>query len=381
MDMKNLNWIELDRQAILKNLKSLQKLSGDKVKLYPALKANGYGHGLEPMVEILARSETPGITLHSTVEAEISRKAGWDKKILLVGPVAPDDIDSIVRLDLEPTIFELSFLEQLGKYSQKNNIEIKLHLKLETGTHRQGLLSSELNKAASTIKKYRFLKVAGLSTHFANIEDTINHRYAKGQLAEFKKQSAALKKLGISYESRHTACSAALLLFKETYFDIARPGISLYGYWPSRETYLSYRLGGGENSILNPALSLYSRITQIKSVPADSFIGYGCTYRSSARLKIAVLPIGYSDGIDRGLSNLGYVLIRGRRAPIRGRICMNLMMVDVTDIKGVKLWDQATIIGGDKKEHITADHIAGWCQTINYEILSRLSQNIPRLVV
>jgi alanine racemase len=160
-----------------------------------------------------------------------------------------------------------------------------------------------------------------------------------------------------------------------------RPGIAVYGYWPSRETYVSYRLGGGKNSILKPAISFHARITQIKTVEADSFVGYGCTYRTSTRSKIAVLPVGYSDGVDRRLSNFGYVLINGKRAPIRGRVCMNLIMVDITDIPKVKLYDMATIIGRDGTEEITADTHAGWCQTINYEILARLSPALPRIIL
>jgi len=381
MDKKTLSWIEIDRKAIINNVANLSMLAGSKVAVAAAVKANAYGHGLREMVTILRSTPTPYIALHSTAEAETARAAGWEHKILMVGGIAPDDIDAIVRLDLEPTVFEPSFLETLGKFGRKLKMAVPVHLKLETGTHRQGLIEKELPKVAAILKKYRELTVVGISTHFANIEDTTDHSYARGQLQEFKRLAANLKKIGINPQTRHTACSAALLLFKNTYFDMVRPGIALYGYWPSKETYVSYRLGGGKNSILTPALSFRSRITQIKTVEADSFVGYGCTYRTSSRSRIAILPVGYSDGIDRRLSNLGYVLIKGRRSPIRGRVCMNLIMVDITDIPGVKLYDPATIIGSDGSERITADTHAGWCQTISYEILARLSPLLPRFIV
>lgn len=381
MDKRLLNWIEIDSAAIKNNVANLLRLAGPKVKLAAAVKANGYGHGLPEMVAILKETKVSHLALHSTAEADTAREAGWDRRIMLVGPVAPDDIDAIIRLDLEAAVFELSFLDQLGKFCHRSKVSARIHLKLETGTHRQGLTEKEISKAAVTLKKFPELKLAGLSTHFANIEDTTDHSYAMTQLDQFKHLAGVLAKRGIVPEFRHTACSAAVLLFRNTYFDLVRPGISIYGYWPSRETYVSYRLGGGKNSILTPALSFKARITQIKSVAADSFVGYGCTYRTSSRAKIAVLPVGYSDGIDRRLSNLGYVLIKGKRAPIRGRICMNLIMVDITDIPGVKLYDTATIIGRDGREKITADTHAGWCQSISYEILSRLSPLIPRRLV
>jgi len=375
-----LSWIEIDRKAITQNIANLSRLAGPKVKIAAALKANAYGHGLPQMVTILADTDVPYLALHSTTEAETARAAGWTRRIMLVGGIAPGDIDAVVRLDLEPTIFEPSAIPPLGRLARKSKVSIPVHLKVETGTHRQGLVEKELPKVTQNLEKYPEIKIAGVSTHFANIEDTTDHGYARDQLKEFKRLAAVLKRLGIKPRARHTACSAAVLLFKETYFDLVRPGISVYGYWPSKETYVSYRLGGGKNSILTPALSFRSRITQIKTVEADSFIGYGCTYRTSSRSRIAILPVGYSDGIDRRLSNLGYVLIHGKRSPIRGRVCMNLIMVDITHIPGVKLYDTATIIGTDGTEKITADTHAGWCRTINYEILARLSPLLPRFI-
>ncbi|NMC43835.1 MAG: alanine racemase [candidate division Zixibacteria bacterium] len=379
--MKHLTWIDIDRKTILANVRNLGRLAGTKVALAAAVKANGYGHGLAEMTAILMDSPVEYLALHSTLEAEAAREAGWDRKILLVGGIAPEDIDAVLRLDIEPTVFDIGFIESLGRLCRRSKTAARVHIKLETGTNRQGFNRKELDRAATVLKKYPELKVEGASTHFANIEDTTDHTYAMYQLDRFKALVEQLKAKGIVQYRRHTACSAALLLFKDTYFDLVRPGIALYGYWPSKETYVSYKLEGGRNSILKPALSWYSRITQIKTVEADSFVGYGCTYRTSTRSTIAIIPVGYCDGFDRRLSNLGYVLVKGKRAPIRGRICMNLTMIDITDIPGVKVYDTVTIIGTDGKEQITADTHAGWCQSINYEVLSRLSPLIPRQVV
>lgn len=217
--------------------------------------------------------------------------------------------------------------------------------------------------------------------HFANIEDTTNHEYAEFQLRNFRSLVAAMSALKIKPDIRHTASSAAAILFKKTHFEMIRPGIAVYGHWPSKETYLSYRLKGGQNDLFKPVLSWKTRITQLKQLPPDSFVGYGCTYRTTTATRLAVLPIGYYDGYDRALSNRAYVLVGDRRAPVRGRICMNLTMVDTTDIKKVKLEDVAIIIGKGTRESISAEQVADWSGTINYEILARLSPLTPRLIV
>jgi alanine racemase len=231
-------------------------------------------------------------------------------------------------------------------------------------------------------KKYRYLgKPLGASTHFANIEDTTSHEYAQFQLENFNELIALLRRSGVAPKIRHTASSAALMLFEKTHFELVRPGLAVYGHWPSKETYLSYRLQGKKNNILTPVLSWKTRVTQIKDVPADSFVGYGCSYRTTTPTRLAILPVGYYDGYDRALSNQAYVLIKGKRAPVRGRVCMNLMMVDITDIKGVRLEEEVTLIGREGREALPAEQLAQWAGTINYELLSRLSSNITRITV
>jgi alanine racemase len=299
----------------------------------------------------------------------------------MVGPVAPEQAEAVIRLELEPTVVEPKFIRALGGLCRTSGMKAKVHIKLETGTHRQGVEGKALEAVLSALRRYPELIVEGASMHFANIEDTTDHSYAKKQLTRFREQLRELRRKEIKPRLSHTACSAALLLFENTYCDMVRPGISIYGYWPSKETYVSYRLQGGKNNALQPALSFRAKITQIKDVPSGRFIGYGCTYRTTTRSRIAILPVGYADGVDRRLSNLGYVLVRGRRAPIRGRVCMDLVMIDVTNIPRVKAYDTATLIGSDGAETISAATWADWCGTIHYEILARLSPLLPRRIV
>ncbi|MBU8933268.1 MAG: alanine racemase [candidate division Zixibacteria bacterium] len=378
---QELSWIELSRKALKKNITSLVKLAGGR-KLAICVKANAYGHGLPEIVKLLTdTNQVDCLTVHSLEEAEVCRDSGWLRPIMVLGPIPHDRLESVLKLNLEPVICDRSTLSRLGKLGDKAAIRLRTHLKLETGTNRQGISSDELGGIAAVYKKHASLQLPyGASSHFANIEDTTNHEYAEYQLKLFNQLVRRMTKLGIKPRVRHTACSAALILFDKTRFDLVRPGISAYGHWSSKETYLSYRLDGGGNDLFTPVLSWKTRITQLKKVPSDSFIGYGCTYRTTTPSRLAVLPIGYADGYDRSLSNVAHVLIHGRRAPVRGRVCMNIVMVDVTHIKGVRLHDEVTLIGSSSAETVTAEQLAAWAGTINYEILARIGRNLLRIV-
>jgi alanine racemase len=379
MKNDNLTWVELDKKALKKNLKSIYRLAGKRL-IAAAVKANAYGHGLKEIVSLLNNEKIDYLAVHTIDEAADARRYGWQKNILCVGYIPLCDLDFAFDFDLEPTVYNIETVKTLGKITKDRERKISIHLKIETGTNRQGVEKSKVKKFIGEIKKYPGLTLKGVSTHFANIEDTTDHTYANYQLKLFKDIVADIRKLGARPKLLHTACSAALLLFENTKLDLVRPGIALYGLWPSKETYLSYRLEGGSNYILSPVLSWKTRVAQIKDVPRNSYIGYGCTYRTTSRTKLAVLPVGYYDGYDRGLSNLSYVLIKGKRAPVRGRVCMNLMMVDITDIRGVKLEDEVTLLGKDSTEVITADQMASWANTVNYEIISRINTNIARII-
>ena len=223
--------------------------------------------------------------------------------------------------------------------------------------------------------------IEGISSHFANIEDTTDHSYPRLQLENFKRIIQKLEKNQIEIPVKHIACSASTILFPETYFDIVRLGIGMYGLWPSKETYLSCILQKRQPLSLKPVLSWKTRIAQIKRVPKGAFLGYGCTFRTTRETTLAVLPTGYFDGYSRSLSNSSYVLIKGHRAPLRGRVCMNFIMVDITDIPGVSLEDEVTLLGPDGKEVISANDLATLSNTINYEIVTRINPLLPRVII
>ncbi|MEW6686973.1 MAG: alanine racemase [Candidatus Edwardsbacteria bacterium] len=376
-----LTWVEIERGALTHNLKEFRRLIGKKRTLAAVVKANAYGHGISQVSEIAVQTEADWLAVNSLEEALILQEKKIKKPILVLGYVPISNLKTAIKHGFRLTVYNRETIQHLSKEARKIKKRALLHLKVETGTNRQGITEENLLSYVRRIKQEPYLKLEGLSTHFANIEDTTDHSYAQCQLEKFKRILSILQKERVKIPIRHTACTAATILFPETYFEMVRVGIGLYGLWPSKETYLSCLQNGKKAISLKPVLTWKTRIAQIKTVPAGSFIGYGCTFRTSRKTRLAILPVGYYDGYDRGLSNLAYVLINGKRAPVRGRICMNITLVDVTDIPQAKLEDEVVLLGKQDKEKITAEYLAGLCGSINYEIVSRINSEIPRIVI
>jgi len=258
---------------------------------------------------------------------------------------------------------------------------VPLQLKLETGTYRQGLELADAMQLASHIENTDGVMLEGVSSHFANVEDTIHHDVARRQLDRFDEMVGALRSAGHAVQVRTMANSAATILWPHAHLEVVRPGIAVYGMWPSRETYLSAMLVGRHEIELRPALTWCTKIVQLKDVPPGADVGYGCTFRTTTQSRIAVLPVGYYDGYDRSLSNLSHVLVRGHRAPVRGRVCMNMTMVDVTHVPDVALGDEVVLLGRQGDEEVSAETIGDWAGTINYEVTTRIIEAIPRIAV
>jgi alanine racemase len=336
--------------------------------------------------------ETKGLWfgVDSINEALSLRKAGMTNPILVLGYVPLDRLAEAAQYDLRLTVYNPETIDALGKLRTSNiklPTSIKLHVKVETGTYRQGVLPEDLSDFFARIKKYPNLEVEGVSSHFANIEDTTDHSYAERQLDAYKRIVGRLKGPpageageGVSPKIHHMAASAATILFPETHFDMVRVGISLYGLWPSRETLVSAK----EKKVkleLKPVLSWKTRIAQIKKVKAGESVGYGLTERVSSDSLIAILPVGYYDGFDRKLSSVGNVLIGGKRCKLLGRVFMNMITVDVTHVPAVKIEDEAVLIGDQESERVSAEDLAGKIGTINFEVVARINPLLPRIIV
>lgn len=381
MKKKLLQWVEIDSKALGHNLNEFRRLVGENRLLLATVKANAYGHGLEEVSGVALRAGVDWLGIHSLEEGIRLRQSGFDCPILVLGYVALDDLESAVKHDLRLTVYSMETVRRLALFQPVQGKKILLHVKVETGTYRQGIRMDDVLPFIKKVNAYPTLTVEGVSSHFANIEDTTDHSYARYQLRNFQEICRLLEKEEIEIPVKHIACTAAVILFPETLFDMVRVGIGMYGLWPSKETYVSCLLRDREPVCLNPVLSWKTRIAQLKKIPKGGYIGYGCTYRTTRETSLAVLPVGYYDGYSRAFSNISHVLIRGQRAPVRGRVAMNFIMVDVTDISGVEEEDEVVIIGKSGDERITADALASFAGTINYEIVTRINPQIPRIIL
>ncbi len=375
------SWVEVSRKALSGNVRRFKSHVGSAVQLAAVVKANAYGHGLVEASRVVLDAGADWLAVNTVEEAAQLRKAGIQAPTISLAYVPFALLEEAVALDLRLTVYNFETVERLGGITERMKRRANLHIKVETGTNRQGVRDDELVRLAQAVIKHPYLNLEGLSTHYANIEDVTEHHFAEGQLNNFLEACALLERNGIRAPVKHTACTAAAILFRNTLFNMARVGIGLYGLWPSKETKISAQQAGIALNELAPALTWKTRIAQLKTVPLGATIGYGCTDLATGDTRIAVLPVGYYEGYDRRLSSLGYVLIRGRRAPVRGRVCMNMIMTDVTNIPDAALEDEAVLIGRQGADSVSAETLAGKIGSINYEVVSRINPQLPRIVV
>jgi alanine racemase len=375
-------YIEINRENLVHNLNLFKKLT--QKKLMFVVKANAYGHGLK---EIVGITKNLGIieyyAVDSVSEALQLKQIDDKKKILVLGWSDGNELETLILNGFETVAPSIDFLKTVDRLARKLKIKASVHLKVETGTGRMGMPpESVLEMFSVSPFPYRGIDIVGIYSHFANIEDTTNHSYAQYQLEIFQN---LLDRLNNPLLLKHFSCSASTLLFPETYFDIVRVGISGYGYWPSKQTYISHieQNKNAENSHpieLKPVLSWYAGTAQVKTLGKGDAIGYGLSYRTFNKTKIIIVPVGYYDGYDRKLSNISTIIVNGVKAPVRGRICMDMFMAEVTHIKNIQAGDRVTLLGRDGNEAIDANELAELAGTINYEILARINPLIPRTI-
>ena len=376
-----LNWVEIDGLALRDNIAAFRRRLTAGTRFGAVVKSNAYGHGMLGVARIAAEAGADWLCVNGVDEGIALRDAGLTLPVLVMGYIPLDVLDEVASRGLQPVVYNVETLDRLDRAALARGVRVPVHLKVETGTHRQGIAERDVPAFVERIGSHRALRLAGMTTHFANIEDSTNHEFAEGQIAAFGRIAETVSRLHPEPVLRHCACSAAVLLFNRTHLDLARVGISMYGLWPSKETYVSCLERGKPSLDLRPVLSWKSRIAQVKDVPEGGDVGYGRTWRATRPTRIAVLPVGYYEGYGRELSNLAHVLIRGRRAPIRGRVCMNMCMADVTDIPGAYIEDEVVLLGRQGDETLVAEQLAAWAGTISYEIVSRIHPALPRVVV
>ncbi len=378
---ERLSWCEISSTALSRNLLGFRAVTGAAVILAPVVKSNAYGHGLELASAIFVKAGADALCVNDLWEAARLRGAGFDVPIHVVGRITPEQAEEAVDLGVSAVVYDLGLIDALDAAATARDTRFRAHIKLETGTNRQGLCMPDAAALVARIDASRGVKAAGASMHFADVEDTTDHVFARSQLARFEQMVAALGLAGRPGFVRSVANSAATILWPGAHFEMVRPGIGAYGMWPSNETFVTAALTSRNQIDLRPALAWKTVVVQTRDVPPDDFIGYGRTFRATTPLTVAIIPVGYYDGFDRRLNGGAHVLVNGRRAPVRGRICMNMAMVDVTGIPDVHPGSEVVLIGRSGDEEISAEMFGAWCGTINYEVTCRISETIPRVQV
>ena len=391
-------WVEVDLEAIRHNARVLKTLCAP-AQLAPVIKSEAYGHGmLEVAQAVLEDGELWGLCLVYPEEGIRLRQAGVDCRLLVLGPLLEFEMESAIEHRLEVAVYSFEQAEQLSAACRRLGQTIGVHLKVDTGLSRLSHTPEEAHNLVRRLMALEGLELVGIYSHLADAEG-LDQTYTLHQYQRFQTLLERLETEEILPPCRHMAASAAGMLLEQTRLDMVRAGIALYGLWPAEETRL-LMLGSRQNllelvnkpfadsgeietldDLLHPALSFKTRILQIKWIEAGSKVGYGCTFETQRRTRIAVLPMGYAEGFDRHLSNCGEVLVRGRRARVLGRVCMNLTTVDVTDIEGVQPDDEVVLIGGQGDNYLSAAEMAAKIGTIHYEVVTRIPASVPRIYV
>jgi alanine racemase len=362
--------LAVDLAALEQNYHRLRRRCEPQVKMLAVVKADAYGHGLLPVARRLAAAGADYLGVGSLEEGLMLRRADITLPVLLLLGILPEEAAAAVAADLEVTLFRLDVAQALATAAANQGKKARVHIKVDTGMGRLGLLPEDILAFLAALKKMRHLKLMGLISHLA-VADQEDKAYTHRQIQEFVDLLDAAREAKFKLPLSHIANSAALSELPQAHLGMVRPGLMLYGSPPAPDR--------PPPLALDPVMSLSAQVLQVKRLPPGSSISYGCTYTTPDWCDIAVLPVGYCNGYSRLMSNRGQVLVQGRRAPIRGRVCMNLTMADVTGIPDVKEGQRAVFLGEDGEEQLRAEELAEWAQTISYEIYCSLgSANIKR---
>jgi alanine racemase len=373
-------WVEINSRALASNINALKALMDPGVRFCAVLKANAYGHGMREVSTIVHQQGVDAFAVDTIDDALALRDIFPSALILVLGYTMFDRFKDALRSDIHLTLYDKEGIELAQRIGAEIAKPFQIHIKIETGTHRQGVLPEDQDDIIRLIQRSPMVRVSGISTHFANIEDSRNPEYATRQFSRFRESIDRFLEQGIDPTWRHCACSAAIILYPQTHLNFARAGISLYGLWSSEIVQDTVRTQGFSCD-LQPVLSWKSRIAQIKSIPMGVPIGYGLSEIMKRSGRLAVVPVGYWDGYDRRLSSVGEVLIKGQRCKVVGRVCMNMLMVDVSAVAQPQKEDEVILLGTDGRQRITAEDLAKTCGTISYEIVTRINPLLPRVLV
>jgi len=363
-------WAEIDLDAIAFNVHACRRHVGEAVEIIAVVKANAYGHGAIPVSQAALAAGATRLAVHRAMEGVELRQAGIRAPILVMGYTPPGGAEMVAHWQLTPTVTTLEFAQALAAQAGAAGVVVPVHVKVDTGMSRYGLLPPEVVEFLRALGGWPALRLEGLFTHLATA-DSVDPAHARRQLAVFDGVAAAVRQAGIAVPLLHAANSAATMRLPAAHYNAVRPGVALYGLDPSGEWPPVFEI--------RPALTLKSRVSRVRELPPGAGISYGRTFITQRPTAAALVPVGYGDGYHRILSNQGSVLVRGQRAPIRGRVCMDQFVVDVSDIPDVQQDDEVVVVGRQEGAQIRAEEVARLAGTINYEVTTGLLPRVARV--
>ncbi|MEQ9467890.1 MAG: alanine racemase [Ekhidna sp.] len=382
--MNSTSYIELSREAYESNLRFLRSFISAETRISSVVKGNAYGHGVMDFVPMAESLGIDHFSVHSADEAKevLDAKNKPDTEIMIMGFVANNDILWAIANDISFFVFEFDRVKTAAEIAKSTNKKARIHIELETGMNRTGFDMEEVGRLIPLLKEYQdHLTIEGFCTHYAGAESIANYLRVEEQKKKFNQLTRMLVDNGIEAKMRHTCCSAASIRLPDMHGDMVRIGILQYGFWPSREIFIEYLKGRKDKSEpLRRLIAWKSSVMSVKKVEMGEFIGYGTTFLAQRDMKIAIIPIGYSHGFSRSLSNTGRVLIGGYRVPVVGMVNMNNMAIDVSGIENVKKGDEVTLIGRNGDVEISVASFGELSDQLNYELLTRLPSRIPRII-
>lgn len=383
--VKHSSRILLNQAALKNNINFIRKKTGPDVRFSSVVKANAYGHGIHQFVPMAEACGVRHFSVASAFEAEeVLESVTKDSGIMIMGILYEEDIPWAIENNIEFYIYNFDRLPKTLEAAKKIDKKALVHLEVETGANRTGLQADEFAEALSFMKTHRdHLTFEGLCTHFGGAESLSNQFKIERQHKRYKEFLKQCKAKNYLPNYRHIASSAASLAMKDTVYDMVRVGVSQYGFWPSPDIY-QLHLQEVDKTFDKPLRRIFTwktDIMDIRHVKAGEFIGYGTAYQATKDMEVAVMPLGYSNGYPRALSNRGHVLIGGKKAPIVGLINMNLFMVDISHIPGTEVGDEVVLVGRQKNNVINVQSFTNFTQLVNNEMMSRLPAAIPREIV
>jgi alanine racemase len=377
--------LEISTAAYQKNITFIRSLIGPKPTISAVVKGNAYGHGIAQLVSIAEKTGIRHFSTFSSDEArEVFASARDTSEIMIMGMLHLAELADLIKKGIQFYAFDLQRLEAASNISKELGIKAQVHIEVETGFNRTGFEWEERKTVLEMLRQNApFLQLKGLCTHFAGAESAENHSRIQEQIRRFEDFSEYFRRNRVAFERRHAACSAATLLFPETRLDLVRIGIAGYGFWPTRET---FEMVKAELSVENPnplrrLLTWKTEVMSFKKIKSGSFVGYGKGFKASKDMSLAIIPVGYAHGYGRNLSNIGKVLISGEFCPVIGMVNMNAIAVDISKLSGITLGEEVVLIGNQGDNEITVASFAETSDLINYEMLTRLPSQIPRIIV